>query len=171
MCIGVDKQWTHGVVIASLRSSVQSLLHQRRDLLQSTYPYLAEDREPTSHHEVPKTPWVGCCNRAWGTTGAGVAAILISPSGIKLCYAARMQFNNKADKCNNKIAEYVAILMGLRKLRAIRVQRCILRTDSKVVAGQIEKECIAREPTLERCLGLVRRMVNYFKGFTVGYIE
>jgi hypothetical protein len=44
-------------------------------------------------------------------------------------------------------------------------------TDSKVVVGQIEKECIAREPTLERYLGLVRRTKNYFKGFTVQYIE
>jgi ribonuclease HI len=34
-------------------------------------------------------------------------------------------------------------------LRAIGVQTCVLHTDSKVVLGQIEKECIAREPTLE----------------------
>jgi hypothetical protein len=40
-----------------------------------------------------------------------------------------------------------------------------------VVTGQIEKECIAREPTLERYLALVRRMENYFKGFTIEYIE
>jgi hypothetical protein len=40
-----------------------------------------------------------------------------------------------------------------------------------VVTGQIEKECIAREPTLERYLALVRRMKNYFKGFTIEYIE
>jgi ribonuclease HI len=62
-------------------------------------------------------------------------------------------------------------LPGLYKLRAIGVQRCILHTDSKVVVGQIEKECIVREPTLERYLGMVRRMENYFKGFTVEYIE
>jgi hypothetical protein len=49
-------------------------------------------------------------------------------------------------------------LLGLRKLRVIGVQRCILHTYSKVVAGQIEKECIAREPTLEKYLALVRRM-------------
>jgi hypothetical protein len=30
--------------------------------------------------------------------------------------------------------------------------------NSKVVAGQIEKECLAREPTLEKYLSLVRRM-------------
>jgi hypothetical protein len=51
------------------------------------------------------------------------------------------------------------------------VQRCTLRTDSKVVAGQIEKECIAREPTLEIYLTLVRRMENHFMGFTMDYIK
>jgi hypothetical protein len=40
-----------------------------------------------------------------------------------------------------------------------------------VVTEQIEKECIAREPTLERCPALVRRMKSYFKGFTIEYIE
>jgi ribonuclease HI len=43
-------------------------------------------------------------------------------------------------------------LLGLCKLRAIGVRKCILRTDSKVVVVQIEKECIAREPTIEKYL-------------------
>jgi hypothetical protein len=62
-------------------------------------------------------------------------------------------------------------LLGLRKLRVIGVQRCTLRTDSEVVTRQIEKECIARELTLERYLTLVRRMENHFKDFTMEYIE
>jgi hypothetical protein len=40
-----------------------------------------------------------------------------------------------------------------------------------VTAGQIEKECMARDATLERYLVIVKRMENYFKGFTVEYIE
>jgi hypothetical protein len=51
------------------------------------------------------------------------------------------------------------------------VQRCILKIDSKVIASQIEKECIARDETLERYLAVVRRMERFFKGFTVQYIE
>jgi hypothetical protein len=74
-------------------------------------------------------------------------------------------------KCTNNIAEYEDILLGLRKLRAIGVQTCVLHTNSKVAAWQIEKECIAWEPTLERYLALVQRMESYFKGFTVEYIE
>jgi hypothetical protein len=120
---------------------------------------------------IPESPWLVYCNGAWGAVGARVAAILISPLGIKLCYVARLQFNNEADKCTNNIAEYEAILLGLHKLRAIMVQRCTLRTDSKVVPGQIEKECIAREPTLEIYLTLVRRMENHFMGFTMDYIK
>jgi ribonuclease HI len=111
--------------------------------------------------EVPKTPWVVYCDGAWGATRAGAATILFSPSGIKLHYVARMQYNSKFDKCTNNIAEYEATLLGLCKLSAIEVQKCILHTDSKVVARQIEKRCSAREPTLERYLGLVRRMENY----------
>jgi hypothetical protein len=63
------------------------------------------------------------------------------------------------------------MLLGLHKLRAIGVQTCVLRIDFKVVLGQIEKECIARELTLKKYLTLVQRMENYFKGFTVEYIE
>jgi hypothetical protein len=50
MCVHVGNQQSRGVVIARLQSSIQSLLHQHRDLYQSTYLYLLEDREPTSHH-------------------------------------------------------------------------------------------------------------------------
>jgi ribonuclease HI len=100
-----------------------------------------------------------------------VAAILVSPSRIKLRYTTWLQFHSKVDKCTNNMAEYEAILLEPRKLRAIGVQTCMLCIDSKVVAGQIEKECITREPTLERYLALVRRIECYFKGFTVEYIE
>jgi hypothetical protein len=113
--------------------------------------FVAEWTEPSSRTEgiVPESPWLVYCDGAWGNSGADATAILISPFGIKLRYATRMQFINEADKCTNNIAEYEVILLGLRKLRAVGIQTCTLRIDSKVVAGQIEKECIAREPTLE----------------------
>jgi ribonuclease HI len=56
-------------------------------------------------------------------------------------------------------------------LRALGAQHCNVKTDSKVVASQIEKECIARDETLERYLAAVQRMEKFFKRFTVQYIE
>jgi hypothetical protein len=52
MCTRVGNQWSCGVVFARFRLSVQSLLHQRRDLYQSTYLYLSKDREPTPYQVV-----------------------------------------------------------------------------------------------------------------------
>jgi ribonuclease HI len=83
-------------------------------------------------------------------------------------YAARLQFTNEADICINNIAEYEAILLGFHKLRAIRVQTCILHTYSKVVVSQIEKGCIAREPTLKKYLALLWRMEKSFQGLYSG---
>jgi ribonuclease HI len=134
---------------------------------------VAEWTEPsfTTEGAVPESPWLVCCDRARGEVGAGAATILTSPSGVKLCYVARLQFCKETDKCTNNITEYEAILLGLHKLRAIRVQRCILHTDSEVAAGQIENKCIAREPTLEKYLALVKRLEFFFKGFTIEYID
>jgi ribonuclease HI len=111
------------------------------------------------------------CDGAWGSIGAGVAPVLISPSRIKLRYAVRLQFIRETDKCTNTIAKYEAMLLGLCKLRAMVVQSYILKPDYKVIAGQIEKECIARDVTLERYLALVSRMENYFRGFSVEHIK
>jgi ribonuclease HI len=47
----------------------------------------------------------------------------------------------------------------------------MLKIDSKVVASQIEKECMARDANLEKYLAAIRIMDNYFKGITVEYIE
>jgi hypothetical protein len=46
-----------------------------------------------------------------------------------------------------------------------------LKIDSKVIAGQMEKECMARDATLEKYLAIITRMENYFKRFTVEHIE
>jgi ribonuclease HI len=97
--------------------------------------------------------------------------ILMSPSGIKLRYTVRLQFTAEIGKCSNNIAEYEVVLLGLRKLQAMGVQYCTNKIDSKVIASQIEKECMARDETLERYVASVRRMENHFKGFTIEHIE
>jgi ribonuclease HI len=128
--------------------------------------FVADWTEPSSYTEgtVIDTPWHVYCDGGWGVSGAGAATILISPSGIKLRYAACLQFTAETNKCSNNVAEYKAVLLGLCKLRAMGVPNYILKIDSKVIAGQIEKECMARDATFERYLATVRRMENYFEG-------
>ena len=70
----------------------------------------------------------------------------------------------------NNIAEYEAMLLGLWKLRALRIRRCIIKSDSQVIVGHIEKNFAAKEPKLVRYLAAVRRMEKHFAGFTLRHI-
>jgi ribonuclease HI len=78
--------------------------------------------------------WTIHYDGAWCHAGAGAAAIFTSPIGAKYRYPARLSFTLESDRCTNNIAEYEAVILGLRKLRALDVTTCIVRTDSKVVA-------------------------------------
>jgi ribonuclease HI len=106
--------------------------------------------------------WTVFCDGSWGAFVAGAAAVLVAPSKVKTCYAVKLDFS-----CTNNIAEYEAHLLGLRKLRAMGIRRAILKTDSQVIAGHMDKSNKARDPKLERYLDAVRRLEASFEGFSV----
>jgi ribonuclease HI len=118
----------------------------------------AQEEEASKDTEV----WTVFCNGSWGTFEAGAAAVLIAPSKVKTCYVARLDFS-----CTNNIAEYEAFLLGLWKLKAMGIRRAVLKTDSQVISGHIDKSCKARDPKLEKYLDTVRRIEASFEGFFV----
>jgi ribonuclease HI len=63
------------------------------------------------------------------------------------------------------MAEYEALLLGLRKLKAIRIRRSILKTDSQVISGHVDKSSKARDSKLEKYLNTVRGLEASFEGF------
>lgn len=46
-------------------------------------------------------------------------------------YATRLSFTLETDKCTNNIEDYEVVILGLRKLRALSIKTCIVKTDSK----------------------------------------
>jgi ribonuclease HI len=102
------------------------------------------------------------CDGSWGTFGAGVVAVLVAPSKVKTRYVARLDFS-----CTNNIAEYEALLLGLRKLRAMGIRRAIQKTDSQVISGHIDKSSKARDLKLEKYMDTVRRLEASYEGFSV----
>jgi ribonuclease HI len=108
---------------------------------------------------------------AWCHAGAGAAAVITSPTGVKHRYAARLSFALESDRCTNNVAEYEAVILGLRKLRALGVTTCIIKIDSKVVAGQVKKEYSEKDPALMQYLTAVRSLEKQFKGFTLQHVD
>jgi ribonuclease HI len=97
-----------------------------------------------------------------GTFGAGEADVLVAPSKVRTCYAIKLDFS-----CTKNIAEYEALLLGLRMLKAMGIRRAILKSDSQVISGHVDKSSKARDPKLEKYLDVVRRLEASFEGFSV----
>jgi hypothetical protein len=47
------------------------------------------------------------------------------------------------------------------------IRRAVLKTDSQVIAGHVDKSSKARDPKLEKYLDTVRRLEASFEGFSV----
>jgi ribonuclease HI len=69
--------------------------------------------------------------------------------------------------CTNNIAEYEALLLGLRKLKARGIRRAVLKSDSQVITCHVDKSSRARDPKLEKYLDTVQRIEASFEGFSV----
>jgi ribonuclease HI len=127
---------------------------------------------PTQQQKEPSEKvWTIHCDGAWCHAGAGTAAIITSPTGVKHRYATRLSFALESDRCTNNIAEYEAVILGLRKLKALGITTCIIKTDSKVVAGQVEKDYSAKDPALMQYLSAVHSLEKQFKGFTLQHVD
>jgi ribonuclease HI len=115
------------------------------------------------------TPWVVHCDGAWCHKGVGIAAMITSPAGVVIRYAARLDFADDVHSTNNT-TEYEALLLSLRKMKALGQQTFIIKTDSKVIQEHIVKESEVRNPVLMKYLEKVREMEKYFRGYSVNHI-
>jgi hypothetical protein len=82
------------------RSSIQS---------QALVDFIADRTPGTQEEETNKDAeaWIVFWDGSWGTFGAGAAALLVAPSKVRTCYAAKLDFS-----CTNNIAEYEAFCWG-----------------------------------------------------------
>ena len=84
---------------------------------------------------------------------------MITPSGLRTKYATRLEF-----KATNNIAKYKGLILGLNKARALGARTLLVKIDSQVIARQVKKEHMAREPELVKYLAIVRALERRFKG-------
>jgi hypothetical protein len=97
---------------------------------------------------VTEPVWEVQCDGAYCHLGLAAAAVLKSPSGIKLRYALRLNYDN----CTNNVAEYEGLLLALRKARAVGARRLVILTDSELVACHIGKTYKAKKPDMMKYL-------------------
>jgi ribonuclease HI len=98
-------------------------------------------------------------------TGAGAGLLFISPLGKHLRYVLRLHFS-----ASNNMAEYEALVNGLRIAIELGVRRLDARGDSQLVIDQVMKNSHCRDPKMEAYCDEVRRLEDKFYGLELNHV-
>jgi ribonuclease HI/transposase InsO family protein len=97
-------------------------------------------------------------------TGAGAGLLFISPLRKHLRYVLRLHF-----PASNNVAEYEALVNGLRIAAELGVRRLNARGDSQLVIDQVMKNSLCRDPKMEAYCDEVRRLEDKFYGLELNH--
>jgi ribonuclease HI len=98
-------------------------------------------------------------------TGAGAGLLFISPLGKHLHYVLHLHF-----PASNNVAEYEALVNGLRIAIELGVRRLDARGDSQLVIDQVMKNSHCRDPKMEAYCDEVRRLEDKFYGLELNHV-
>jgi ribonuclease HI len=98
-------------------------------------------------------------------TGAGAGLLFISPLGKHLRYVLRLHF-----PASNNVAEYEALVNGLRIAIELGVRRLDARGDSQLVIDQVMKNSHCRDRKMEAYCDEVRRLEDKFYGLELNHV-
>jgi ribonuclease HI len=98
-------------------------------------------------------------------TGAGAGLLFVSPLGEHMRYAVRLQF-----PASNNMAEYEALLCGLKIAIEIGVKRLDMRGDSQLVIDQVMKNASCHDDKMEAYCKAVRALEDKFYGIELNHV-
>ena len=87
----------------------------------------------------------------------GVGVIITTPDGEMLKYGVQLKFPT-----TNNMIKYEGILMRLRLGKALRAKNLLVKSDSKLVIGQIKEEYEAKEERKQKYLRLTKHLTQEF---------
>jgi ribonuclease HI len=98
-------------------------------------------------------------------TGACAGLLFISPLGKHVRYVLRLHF-----PASNNVAEYEALVNGLRIAVELGVRRLDARGDSQLVIDQVMKNSHCRDKKMEAYCDEVRRLGDKFYGLKLNHV-
>nr|AAV31299.1 putative polyprotein [Oryza sativa Japonica Group]AAV32107.1 putative polyprotein [Oryza sativa Japonica Group] len=98
-------------------------------------------------------------------TGTGARVVLISPTGERLSYVLWIHFS-----ASHNVAEYEALLHGLRIAISLGIRRLIVRGDSQLVVNQVMKEWSCLDDNMTAYRQEVRKLEDKFDGLELTHV-
>ena len=91
--------------------------------------------------------------------GLGAGIVLTSPKGDKLTYALQIHF-----AASNNVAEYEALIHGIRLAKELGIRRILCYGDSDLVVQQSSGDWDAKDANMASYRFLVQQISGYFEG-------
>jgi ribonuclease HI len=98
-------------------------------------------------------------------TGADAGLLFISPLEEHMRYAVRLHF-----PASNNMAEYEALLCGLRIAIDMGIKRLDIRGDSQLMIDQVMKNASCHDDEMEAYCNAVRALENKFYGIELNHV-
>src|SRR6185312_716496 len=98
-------------------------------------------------------------------TDAGTGLLFVSPLGVHMRYMVRLRF-----PASNNMAEYEALLSGLRIAIELGIKRLDVRGDSQLIIDQVMKESSCHNAKMEAYCNAVRHLEDKFDGLELNHI-
>jgi ribonuclease HI len=98
-------------------------------------------------------------------TRAGAGLLFISPLGEHMRYAVRLHF-----PASNNMAEYEALLCGLKISTEIGIKRLDVRGDSQLMIDQVMKNANCHDDKMEAYCKAVRALEDKFYGIELNHV-
>jgi ribonuclease HI len=120
--------------------------------------------------QLPTTPiqaelWTMYFDGSLMKTGAGAGLLFISPLRKHVRYVIRLHFS-----ASNNVAEYEALVNGLRIAVELGVWRLNARGDSQLVIDPVMKNSHCRDRKMEAYCDEVRRLEDKFYGLELNHV-
>jgi ribonuclease HI len=116
--------------------------------------------------QVNPEHWIMYFDGSKMLAGAGAGVVFISPKGDKLNYVLQLHFT-----ASNNVAEYEALLHGLRIAVSLGIRRLLCRGDSDLVVQQVMKSWDTKDPNMAAYCAAVRRLEGHFEGLELHHIR
>jgi ribonuclease HI len=110
-------------------------------------------------------PWFIDVDGSSNKCSSGAGLVITAPNGLTTEYAIRFGF-----EASNNVAEYEALLAGLTIALDLHAEAVTIRSDSKLVVGQLTGEFVAKGERMKLYAEKAWALKDLFKKFEVIHI-
>ncbi|GKV27231.1 hypothetical protein SLEP1_g36424 [Rubroshorea leprosula] len=110
--------------------------------------------------------WTLYVDGSSNSRGSRAGAVLMGPGSFRSEHALKFNF-----EATNNMAEYEALLLGLRLAAELKVRSLQVYSDSQLIVNQVNSTCEVTDPTPVKYLAVVLKLKSQFERFQLTKIS